>query len=202
MYVFFLAAILLTLAAVLLYAGGTGRTQKEPGAGADAAGGALERLEDSGTPEMLGKAVEELLAVMDHPELGGPGFLSIQFPPGSLPTVSAQFPNINEALYRRVVRQELDRGELAAAGVPEALLERSPVFAAESGGMVLLSVEIRDVEPGLLELLSSRRDRADALAALAAALGRRFPGLSVRCLGADLLLTPLAREKAGQDAAF
>lgn len=198
MYVFFLAAIVLVLAAVLLCPAGGG-ARKEPEE--EPSGRVLERLEDSGAPEILGAAAAELLAVMEHPALGGPGFLSVQFPPGSLPTLSAQFPNINEALYRRVVRQELDPGELAAAGVPEALLARGPVFAAESGGMVLLSVEIHGLEPGLLELVANRRSRAEALTALAAALGRRFPNLSVRCLGADLLLTPLPKE-AEREGAF
>lgn len=158
-------------------------------------------LESSGDVERLAGAVEALLALMDHPQLGGPGFLSIQFPPlsGSCPAVSAQFPNIREALYRRIVRQELDQADLLAAGVPAALFTYHLEFATESGGMVLVTAGVPDLEPALLEALAGRRD--GALSALAEALERRCPGLSVRPLGPDLLLTP-ARETASAGISY
>ena len=194
MHWLFLAA-LLALAAVcgVIRAAPAPREDAEnrPPAGEDARTRARRCL------ERLAGAVEALRAVMDHPQLGGPGFLSVQFPvlAGGRADVSAQFPNISEALYRRVVRRELDRAALLADGVPEALFAYNPEFSTESGGVVLLTAEVCGLEAELAEALASRRDRAGALAALSEALERRCPGLSVRPLGAELLLTPV-REAA------
>ena len=84
---------------------------------------------------------------------------------------------------------------LLADGVPEALFAYNPEFSTESGGVVLLTAQVCGLEAELAEALASRRDRAGALAALSEALERRCPGLSVRPLGAELLLTPV-REAA------
>lgn len=200
MHWLFLAA-LLALAAVcgVIRAAPAPREDAEnrPPAGEDARTRARRCLEASGDLERLAGAVEALRAVMDHPQLGGPGFLSVQFPAlaGGRADVLAQFPNISEALYRRVVRRELDRAALLADGVPEALFAYNPEFSTESGGVVLLTAEVCGLEAELAEALASRRDRAGALAALSEALERRCPGLSVRPLGAELLLTPV-REAA------
>ena len=200
MHWLFLAA-LLALAAVcgFIRAAPAPREDAEnrPPAGEDARTRARRCLEASGDLERLAGAVEALRAVMDHPQLGGPGFLSVQFPAlaGGRADVSAQFPNISEALYRRVVRRELDRAALLADGVPEALFAYNPEFSTESGGVVLLTAEVCGLEAELAEALASRRDRTGVLAALSEALERRCPGLSVRPLGAELLLTPV-REAA------
>lgn len=200
MHWLFLAA-LLALAAVcgVIRAAPAPREDAEnrPPAGEDVRARARRCLEASGDLERLAGAVEALRAVMDHPQLGGPGFLSVQFPAlaGGRADVSAQFPNISEALYRRVVRRELDRAALLADGVPEALFAYNPEFSTESGGVVLLTAEVCGLESELAEALASRRDRTGALAALSEALERRCPGLSVRPLGAELLLTPV-REAA------
>ncbi len=130
-----------------------------------------------------------LLAVMDHPQLGGPGFLTVRLT-APAPEVTAQFPNINETLYRRIVRGELEREELIQAGVPAALLDRGPSFETESGGMVLLSVPGPRLAPDLAAALESRSGRQRTLGDLSAALGRRCPALAVRSVGGDLLLSP------------
>ncbi len=138
--------------------------------------------------ERLGEVIELLLAVMDHGELGGPGYITVRFPPlaGGAPTVTAQYPNINEALYRRTVRRELDRAELEAAGVPGALFAHNPAFAAESGGVVVLTAEVRGLTPDLAAGMADRRRRGPLLAALAEAL--EGGDLSVRALGQELLV--------------
>ena len=132
--------------------------------------------------ERLGEVIELLRAVMDHGELGGPGYITVQFPPlaGGAPTVTAQYPNINEALYRRTVRRELDRAE------PGALFAHSPAFAAESGGVVVLTAEVRGLTPDLAAGMADRRRRGPLLAALAEAL--EGGDLSVRALGQELLV--------------
>ena len=137
--------------------------------------------------ERLGEVIELLRAVMDHGELGGPGYITVRFPPldGGAPTVTAQYPNINETLYRRTVRRELDRAELEAAGVPGALFAHSPAFAAESGGVVVLTAEVRGLTPDLAAGMADRR-RGPLLAALAEAL--EGGDLSVRALGQELLV--------------
>ena len=138
--------------------------------------------------ERLGEVIELLRAVMDHGELGGPGYITVRFPPldGGAPTVTAQYPNINETLYRRTVRRELGlQTVLGAAGVPGALFAHSPAFAAESGGVVVLTAEVRGLTPDLAAGMADRR-RGPLLAALAEAL--EGGDLSVRALGQELLV--------------
>lgn len=151
-----------------------------------------DRRQLEGAAAALEEVLDALLAVMGHPQLGGPGFLEVQLPsPGEGGLVAeAQFPNIQEELYRRVARGQTDREELIRAGVPEALFRWQPAFAAESGGMVLLSVRLPGLAPELESLLESRQGRGRVLGALAEELGRRYPALSVRSLGRGLLLTP------------
>lgn len=190
MHLFFLAAGVLLLTAFLLtYAA---RRRDQPPAEPKEAEPGLSDQEAAAAAQALGAAVEPLRELMAHPELGGPGFLTVQFPAGGCSTVSAQYPNINEALYRRAVRQELDREELLAAGVPEALLRLEPAFTAEGGGVVMAAVEVPFLGQAA-DLAASRCARDRTLSALAAALERRYPELSVRRLGADLLLTPQGR---------
>lgn len=159
---------------------------------ADTAIPVRERLEAERMAELIAEVVEELRVVMEHPQLGGPGYFTAQFPrrglDGALPTVSCQYPNINEALYRRVVRRELDPRELAAAGVPAGLASRLS-FAVESGGIVVLTAEVGGMAPEM-EALMAGRGRDEALYALAEALGRRYPGWTAQALAGEILLTP------------
>lgn len=138
--------------------------------------------------ELLSQIAALLLQVMDHPALGGPGFLTIQIrPEESGAAVTAQFPNIGETLYRQIVRQELEPEALLEAGIPAGLLSLSPVFETESGGMVLLSVRAPALPLGPLP--AGARDRSRLLGALAQALKRRQPRMAVRCLGWEILLS-------------
>lgn len=197
MHLFLLAAAALVLAAVLWYrqASGAAAAARQPET--DPASRLRQALaQDPGPADLLAAAARALETVMAHPSLGGPGFLLIQFPTEGGAVVTAQYPNIREGLYRRIIRQELDRDALAAAGVPEALLSLEPDFEAESGGMVLLSVGVEAVPPVFAESLRSRRERALALDLLAQALEVRLPRFSVRPFGADLLLSP-DRESVG-----
>lgn len=157
-------------------------------------------------PPADAERLEEIIAllgeVMDHRELGGPGYLTVQFPQqlfaGSFPTVTAQYPNIGEGLYRRVVRRELDREALEAAGVPGALFDHNPAFAAEGGGVVVLTAEVYGLTPALEKGMADRRTRGTLLAALARELSG--PALSVRVLGQELLVERPRRtaERSGQ----
>lgn len=191
MLFYVLAAAALALAALLWYV-----------QAARAAGEALTPALPPEPPEIppalaeaVGDAVEALAAVMAHPKLGGPGFLLVCFPSreGAV-TVTAQYPNIREGLYRRIVRRELEPAELTAAGVPEALFSMSPVFETESGGVVVLSLQTGVLPPALARALDCRRERGILLDQLARALGERLPGFSVRPFGADLLLSPEREE--------
>lgn len=152
--------------------------------------------------ERLEEVIALLGEVMDHRELGGPGYLTVQFPQqlfaGSFPTVTAQYPNIGEGLYRRVVRRELDREALEAAGVPGALFDHNPAFAAEGGGVVVLTAEVYGLTPALEKGMADRRTRGTLLAALARELSG--PALSVRVLGQELLVERPRRtaERSGQ----
>ena len=145
--------------------------------------------EDQQAPEALANALAEavgpLLAVMRHPKLGGPGFLAIRF--GREITAAAQFPNIADELYQRIARKELERDSLLEAGIPVELLDLGVSFEIESGGMVLLSLKVRGIDGILPE---GYRERAQALAALTAELGRLYPDLEVRTLGGEILLSP------------
>lgn len=199
MYIFILAAAALVLAAVLR------RSQASGGAG-DAPEAispeeeADRRLrcalaEEARMAAELAESIRALEGLMAHPELGGPGFLTVQFPAESA-VATAQYPNIREALYRLLAGREPDRDELREAGVPEALLSRDPVFETESGGVVTVSVEAGGVPPALAESLNSRRERRAALELLAEALAGECPQFSVRAFGPDLLLSPKRGEQA------
>ena len=131
-------------------------------------------------------AVAALRELMEHPALGGPGFLTVRIY-DSYTSVMVQYPNIQETLYRRIIRQELTPADLLPDGFPEPLLELSPEFEAESGGMVLVTVLI----PALARDVSSHHGRQRLLNAAAAELRLRFPELSVRILGGELILTPV-----------
>lgn len=194
-----LGAVLLTAAAVLWYAqafGGRVPPLRRPDAGeGDAALRPQPEAAPAGLEELAG-AVRELEAVMAHPELGGPGFLTVRFAQDAggqtLTVATAQYPNIRETLYRLALRQPPDPAALAEAGVPEALLALSPVFETDSGGVVLISVSGEGwaaVPPA-----AGRRERLEALETLSELLEQRFPELEVRPFGTELLLTPVREE--------
>lgn len=196
---FILGAVLLTAAAVLWYAQAFGR-QAPPPLRPDAGEGdaALRRQPEAASAnlEELARAVRELEAVMAHPELGGPGFLTVRFARSTggqtLTVVTAQYPNIRETLYRLALRQPPDPAALAEAGVPETLLALSPVFETDSGGVVLISISGEGwaaVPPA-----AGRRERMEALETLSELLERRLPELEVRPFGTELLLTPVREE--------
>ena len=124
---FFLAAGVLAAAAAILWAAqASGRRD---------GGEAAERELRLDGIEALGAAAEALAELMEHPALGGPGFITVRFPPplaaDGTAEAAAQYPNIREALYRRVLRQELETEELRAEGAPEALLALDPCFETE-----------------------------------------------------------------------
>jgi len=196
MQLLLLAAAATVLAGMVWRVWADGKTKRPPRKEKEAP--SLRPEDADAAAERLGEVVDALREVMEHPQLGGPGSLTIEFPlyAGNAPVVTAQFPNINEALYRRAVRQELEREDLIAAGVPERLFAHNPTFSAESGGMVLVSAEAGALTEELGRRLAERRERDEALGALAAALRRRYPEMSVRSFGADLLLSPV-REEAG-----
>ena len=192
MHFFFLAAGVLAAAAAILWAAqASGRRD---------GGEAAERELRLDGIEALGAAAEALAELMEHPALGGPGFITVRFPPplaaDGTAEAAAQYPNIREALYRRVLRQELETEELRAEGAPEALLALEPCFETESGGMVLVTVRVAGLDPALAERMSGHRGRQEALGALAEGLRERCPGLSVRCVGGELLLAPVREGKA------
>lgn len=197
MYFFILAAA----AAVLYWCVCTARERRrgpaERTAPPDSAEGSLEeRIRSSAAVDALGEVIDALLTVMDHPVLGGPGYLTVRFPQqpfaGAFPTVTAQFPNLEEALYRR----ELAREELTAAGIPEVLFSHAPVFATEGGGVVALSAEVYGVGAEIERRLPHLKERDEALRALAAALQERYPALQVRLLAGDILLSPVRSGEA------
>ena len=195
MHFFFLAAGVLAAAAAILWAAQAfGRRD-----GGEAREAAERELRLDGI-EALGAAAEALAELMEHPALGGPGFITVRFPPplaaDGTAEAAAQYPNIREALYRRVLRQELETEELRAEGAPEALLALDPCFETESGGMVLVTVRVAGLDPALAERMSGHRGRQEALGALAEGLRERCPGLSVRCVGGELLLVPAREGKA------
>ena len=131
---------------------------------------------DPGTLSALAETVEALLAVMDHPRYGG-GRPCL--------TVTAQFPNIREALYRRTAQNDLDPAALTAAGVPQVLFEHQPAFSAGTGGMVLLTACACPFPDEPQDL----QQRTRLLHFLAQDLQERFPQLTVRPLGGELLLS-------------
>ena len=152
--------LIAVLAALVLAARFAGRTGNEP-----------PSRPERGDPEELAAALAEaagpLLAVMEHPRLGGPGFLTIRLPQQSLDgggaAVTAQFPNISDALYRRIVRGELDREELVREGVPGAFFACGASFETESGGMVILTARVQGAAaPAAGGPLSGRGAASDA----------------------------------------
>ena len=183
--------VLLTVMVAGAWLSGRGPAPEEP-----AARSMGELLAEAETAEHISRAVDALRAVLEHPELGGPGVLTVQFPAWGQPEVLAQYPNIRETLYRRIVRGELEREELRRLGVPEALLTGRTEFSIESGGMVLLLVETGGLTPALEQLLADHRGRAGVLRALAKDLGERYPDLTVRVVGSDLLLTARPNRQA------
>lgn len=196
MHWFLLAAAALS-AAVLLWhmqaANGGGEPDRPP---ADEGEAFRRWLDAPGVMEGLAGAVAALEELMAHRSLGGPGFLTLRLPqPGEdgAVSVTAQYPNIREAMYCRVVRRELDRKGLLDAGAPEALLDLDPRFETDSGGVVLVSVRAAGMGADLAGRISGRADRQAALGLLAGELGRRFPEMEVRPFGTELLLSP-ARE--------
>lgn len=198
MHWFFLAVLALAAAAALWYMqaapGGREAAAQPPAAGEGEA--FRQWLDRPGVQEALAQAVEALLELMAHRSLGGPGFLTLRLPQpgeeGSV-TVSAQYPNIREAMYGLIIRRELDRETLLRAGLPERLAALSPVFETESGGVVVVSIPAGSMEQEVVSRVSGRGERQAALRLLAERLERRFPGLEVRPFGSELLLTP-ARE--------
>lgn len=196
---FILGAVFLMAAAVLWYTqafGGRVPPPVRPDAGEVEAALRGQPETAPASLEELAGAVRALEAVMAHPELGGPGFLTVRFTQDAggqaLTVVTAQYPNIRETLYRLALRQPPDPAALAEAGVPEALLALSPVFETDSGGVVLISVSGEGwaaVPP-----MAGRRERLEALETLSERLEQRFPELEVRPFGAELLMTPV-REK-------
>lgn len=193
MHFFFLAAGLLAAAAVLWCTQAFGRKGEAAEDAGETEEKALELSRDG--IEALGAAADALAELMEHPALGGPGFITVRFPPplaaDGTAAAAVQYPNIREVLYRRILRQELAPEDLRTEGVPEALLKLSPCFETESGGMVLVSVRVSGLDPALAERMAGHRGRQEALGALAEGLRRRCPGLSVRCVGGELLLSPV-----------
>lgn len=196
---FILGAVLLTAAAVLWSAqafGGRVPPPHRPRAGEAEAALRQQAEAAPASPEELAGAVRALEAIMAHPELGGPGFLTVRFVQdgGQARTVvTAQYPNIRETLYRLALRQPPDPAALAEAGVPKALLALSPVFETDSGGVVLVSISGEGwaaVPP-----MAGRRERLEALQTLAGLLERRLPELEVRPFGTELLLTPVRERR-------
>lgn len=197
MHWFILAVLALAAAAALWYFQAVNRELPvQPPVGGEEA--FRHWLDAPGVPEGLEQAVDALVDLMAHPELGGPGFLTVRLPQpgeGGFVTVTAQYPNIREALYRHVVRQELGREALLEAGMAETLLTLAPAFESDSGGVVIVTLQAAAMESELVGRLSGRGERQEALNLLAGRLARRFPALEVRTFGAELLLTPV-RETA------
>ena len=196
MHWFFLAALALAAAAALwsmLTAPGSRDAAAQPPAAG--AGEAFRPwLDRPGVQEILEQAVEVLLELMAHPKLGGPGFLTLRLPqPGEAGsvTVSAQYPNIREAMYGLIIRRKLDRETLLRAGLPERLTALSPVFETESGGVVVVSIPAGSMDQEVVGCISGRGERQAALRLLAGCLEQRFPDLEVRPFGSELLLTPV-----------
>lgn len=189
---FVLAALALAAAAVLWYTQAVGRGDSGQPSDEEEETAFQRWLEESGGREALCSAVAALCQLMAHPELGGPGFLTVRLPqPGEdgAVTVTAQYPNIRERLYRRIVRQELDREALRIEGVPGELLALEPAFETDSGGVVVISVRVGCIAAELVNGISGRTERQKALRLLAECLGS--PAMEAKPFGAELLLTPV-----------
>ena len=176
------ALILAALAAVVYWGLCTARERQRgcPGArgGTETAPAAEKEPWD---PETAAAALEPapagLLAVMDHPELGGPGFLSVRFPRPGEAEASCRFPSLQGTLYSLA-----DRRTLEDIGVYRGLLDLGVTVEAEGGGVTALTV-LCPVPP-LPEGTQVR-----ALWALAEALGRRFPGCTASLAGREIFLS-------------
>lgn len=182
LYIFLLSAALLILAAFLRYA--QARTPAKPAPPAQ-----VPELAPH-TIEALTAAVSALQALMVHPTLGGPGYLTIRIEQDSA-VATAQYPNIRESLYRRIVHRKLTSAELLSESFPEPLLALSPEFETESGGIVRISVQLPISDACLSGSLSGYSSRQTALHTLKEALRRRCPGLTIRTIGGELILTPV-----------
>lgn len=79
--------VLLTVMVAGAWLSGRGPAPEEP-----AARSMGELLAEAETAEHISRAVDALRAVMEHPELGGPGVLTVQFPAWGQPEVLAQYP--------------------------------------------------------------------------------------------------------------
>lgn len=135
-------------------------------------------------------AIDSLAHIMADPVLGGPGFLTVQLPPqgDGAAAVSCQYPNISETLYRRVLRGTA--ADLLEAGIPAALLDRGLRWEAESGTVVVLTLDAAPVGGEAAALLTRLHSRNQLLGALAGELVRLCPGMEVRALAGYILLTP------------
>ena len=181
------ALILAALAAVVYWGLCTARERQRgcPGGrgGTETAPAAEKEPWD---PEAAAAALEPapagLLAVMDHPDLGGPGFLSVRFPRPGEAEASCRFPSLQGTLYGLADRGEADRRTLEDVGVPRGLLDLGVTVEAEGGGVTALTV-LCPVPP-LPEGTQVR-----ALWALAEALGRRFPGCTASLAGREIFLS-------------
>ena len=190
---FIMSALVLTAAGFLWYIRATPKRER-PGQSSETEEDFRQWLGDPAVLGALARAVEALTQLMSHPKLGGPGFLTLRLPQpeedGAV-TVTAQYPNIREELYRLTARRELGRETLLSAGVPEVLLDLSPDFETDSGGVVVVSVRAAVMSPVVVGCVSGRSDRQEALSLLTDRLGQRFPALEVRPFGTELLLTPV-----------
>lgn len=190
---FIMAALMLAAAGFLWYSQAAGKGGR-PGQPSGAEEDFRQWLENPAVLENLARAVEALTQLMSHPKLGGPGFLNLRLPQpeeDGVVTVTAQYPNIREELYRLTARRELSRETLLTAGVPEALLDLSPDFETDSGGVVVVSVRAVVMAPAVVSRIAGRSDRREALSLLTECLGQRFPALEIRSFGTELLLTPV-----------
>lgn len=135
-------------------------------------------------------AIDSLNRIMADPALGGPGFLTVQLPTqgDGAAAVSCQYPNISEILYRRVLRGTA--ADLLEAGIPAALLDRGLRWEAESGTVVVLTMDAAPVGGEAAALLTRLHSRNQLLGALAGELARLCPGMEVRALAGYILLTP------------
>ena len=176
------ALIFAALAAVVYWGFCTVRERRSGG------GGDAPPPEEAGQwdPEAAASALEPalagLLAVMDSPTLGGPGFLSLRFPRRGEAEAACRFPSLGGPLYGLADRGAADRRALEELGVPWALLELGVTVEAESGGVTALTV--RCGAPPLPEGTQVR-----ALWALAEALGRRFPDREASLAGREIFLS-------------
>ena len=151
---------------------------------------AVRRWLEAGAAAALGEAAGNLRALMDDPVLGGPGFLTVQLPQraGEPVSVSCQYPNISEILYRAALGGTA--ADLAAAGVPPPLLDLGLRWETESGAVVILTLDAAPASGELTDLLTHLRSRNQVLQTLAGEIALRCPGFAVRPLAGYILLTP------------